>query len=107
MQGERDCSGAIVTAIVERAMAATPDIRFSANRVDRPNSGFNAIGCVGWRISNTVSKNGPAAANYWAGTVAFDTRTLRRRVVVAVVRKCRLRTASRARRVISEVDGSA
>src|ERR1700680_45043 len=63
MQREGNGPGAVVAVIVERAVAAAPDVRFATESVRRPDGGLHVRRGIRWRIGDSVAQDSAAAAN--------------------------------------------
>src|SRR5438132_10724166 len=63
MQREGNGPRAVVTVIVERAVAAAPEVRFATESVRRPDGGLHVRRGIRWRVGDSFAQN-IAAARY-------------------------------------------
>src|SRR5207237_2686961 len=63
MQREGNGPRAVVAVIVERAVAAAPDVRFAPQSVRRPDGGLHVGRGIRWRVGGSIAQNSPAAGN--------------------------------------------
>src|SRR6266446_9754080 len=57
MQREGNSPRAVVAVIVERAVAAAPDVRFATERVRRPDGGLHVGRRIRWRIGDSIAQD--------------------------------------------------
>src|SRR5437660_3380880 len=102
MQREGNGPRAVVTVIVERAVAAAPEVRFATESVRRPNGGLHVRRGIRWRVGDSIAQNSAAASNNWMRAGCFHRQNCFRFVLF----RNRFGPREAARRVIGEADGS-
>src|SRR6202022_1534204 len=63
MQREGNGPRAVVAVIVERAVAAAPDVRLATETVRRPDGGLHVRRGIRWRVGDSIAQNSAAAGN--------------------------------------------
>src|SRR6266446_6694366 len=57
MQREGNGPRAVVAVIVERAVAAAPDVRFATESVRRPDGGLHVRRGIRWRVGDSIAQD--------------------------------------------------
>src|SRR6266446_7919307 len=105
IQRERDGPRAVVAVIVERAVAAAPEVRFAMESVRRPDGALHVHRGIRWRVGDSIAQDSAAAGNNRTSSlhrVCFYLRNCFRFVLF----RNRFGAREVARRVIGDADGS-
>src|SRR4029077_6556239 len=103
MQREGNRSRAVVSVIVERAVAAAPGVRFATESVRRPDGGLHVHRGIRWCVSDSIAQDSAVAGNNRISAgCCFHLRNCLRFVLF----RNRFGAREGARSVIGDADGS-